>query len=71
MIFKKDVSGLHKIYRLERESDRLFGTWRKSRFIFDSTKVPELVVPDLANFEVIIIANTQLKPYVSVHTPRV
>jgi hypothetical protein len=56
---------------MERESDRLFGSWRKSRFIFDSTKVPELVVPDLENFEVIFLPKIKLKPYVSVHTPQV
>jgi len=52
------------IQRLERNSHYPFGKFtRKSKFLFDPTKVPLYNVPDLTNFE--------LKPYVSYHTPRI
>ncbi|KAL4450784.1 hypothetical protein ABPG74_011626 [Tetrahymena malaccensis] len=61
---KQGVQGRYKIYRMERDSDRLFGQFSsRSKFLFDSQRVPFLDIPDLTDFE--------LKPYVSVHTPRI
>lgn len=49
---------------MERDSYYPFGKFtRKSKFMFDPKKVPIYNVPDLTGFE--------LKPYASVHTPRI
>jgi len=49
---------------LERDSPYPFGKFtRKSKFIFDPSRVPVYNVPDLTGFD--------LRPYVSVHTPKV
>eukprot|EP00331_Platyophrya_macrostoma_P001589 CAMPEP_0176408910 /NCGR_PEP_ID=MMETSP0127-20121128/2216_1 /TAXON_ID=938130 /ORGANISM="Platyophrya macrostoma, Strain WH" /LENGTH=93 /DNA_ID=CAMNT_0017788253 /DNA_START=221 /DNA_END=502 /DNA_ORIENTATION=- len=52
------------IKKLERESPYPYGQFtRKGKFLYDASKVPLYDVPDLSTFK--------LKPYVSVHTPKV
>ncbi|KRX04506.1 hypothetical protein PPERSA_04321 [Pseudocohnilembus persalinus] len=59
----KKKGEIKQIHRLERDSKRVFGVQGKRSFIFDVNKLPFYDVPSLNGFN--------LKPYVSVHTPKI